>query len=143
MKTGELCMRDVIVSDGETGIVELAGLMREYHVGDIVITKDRNGVKVPVGIITDRDIVLEIVAKEVSYSTCIASDIMSDDLVTANEDDELWRTLELMRAKGVRRIPVVSSDSGLAGIVSADDIVDFLAEEMKQLVSLYRYQSQR
>jgi CBS domain-containing protein len=140
MKVGELCMRDVVVTGGETGIIELAALMREYHVGDIVITKDESNKKVPVGIVTDRDIVLEIVAKEVQYGSCTASDIMSTELLCVREEDEVWQTLEIMRSKGIRRVPVVDTDDGLVGIISADDIVEFLAEEMRHVTALYRHQ---
>ena len=140
MKTGELCIRDVVVVNGDTGIVEIAGLMREYHVGDVVVVKEKDGNRQPVGIVTDRDIVLEIVAREVPLGSCTAIDIMSGNLVTANENDDVWQILEVMREKGIRRAPVVDNENILVGIISTDDIIDFLAEEMKQVVSVARYQ---
>lgn len=140
MKTGELCMRDVVVVNGDSGIVEIAGLMREYHVGDVVVVKEKGGNRQPVGIVTDRDIVLEIVAREVPLGSCAAIDIMSGNLVTANENDDVWQVLEVMREKGIRRAPVVDNENILVGIISTDDIIDFLAEEMKQVVSVARYQ---
>ncbi|MDH5216790.1 MAG: CBS domain-containing protein [Gammaproteobacteria bacterium] len=140
MKTGELCIRDVVVVNGDTGIVEIAGLMREYHVGDVVVVKEKDGNRQPVGIVTDRDIVLEIVAREVPLGSCTAIDIMSGNLVTANENDDVWQVLEVMREKGIRRAPVVDNENILVGIISTDDIIDFLAEEMKQVVSVARYQ---
>lgn len=140
MKTGELCVRDVVVVNGDAGIIEIAGLMREYHVGDVVVVKQKDGEREPIGIVTDRDIVLEMIAKEVPLGACTAIDIMSGNLVSANENDDVWQVLDVMRNKGVRRVPVVDGDNILVGIISTDDIVDFLAEEMKQIVLVSRYQ---
>jgi len=110
--------------------------MREHHVGDIVVTDGIAGRRVPVGIVTDRDIVLEVLAQELDATSLSASDIMSGDLVTIRENEGLFQTIQLMRAKGARRAPVVNSEGLLVGIVSVDDLVELLAEELSQLAKL-------
>jgi CBS domain-containing protein len=136
MKAGELCVRDVIVADTASGVKEIAGLMREFHVGDIVIVKDRETCREPVGIVTDRDIVIELIARDTPVEACSAGDIMSSELYTAREDEPVWQVIQSMRDKGVRRVPVIDSGNCLVGILSWDDVIDFLAEEMKAMASL-------
>lgn len=143
MKIGELCNRDVTIAVKETSAVELAAIMRENHVGDVVITNEQGGVHKPVGIITDRDLVIEVLAKEVPLEACTASDIMSDDLAVIDEQQGIWETLQLMRDKGIRRLPVVNASGGLIGIISADDFTAFFAEQMQELVNLMNREQKR
>src|SRR5690554_4001106 len=122
MKTGDLCTRDTVVLGRDGTIVEAAKLMREYHVGDVVLVEERDGENVPVGIVTDRDLVLEVLAQELAPDAVAVGDIVTAELVTARESDTLWDTMLQMRARGVRRIPVVNARGGLAGIVALDDL---------------------
>ena len=136
MPVGELCIRQVVVTPRKTSVLEAAKLMRQYHVGDIVVTDEIGGRKVPVGIVTDRDIVLEVLAQELDATSLSAGDIMSSDLITVRENEGVFQTIQLMRAKGARRAPVVNSEGALVGIVSVDDLVELLAEELSQLAKL-------
>jgi CBS domain-containing protein len=128
MRVGEICNREVVVIDEQSSIVDAAGVMREYHVGDIVVIREKYGKQEPVGILTDRDIAIEIVARATDPQTVTVGDAMSFDLVTVTEDDDLMHTIEIMRDKGIRRIPVVGTDDALVGIVTVDDIVELLGE---------------
>lgn len=128
MRVGEICNRDVVVVYKDGSVQEAAQLMRTHHVGDLVVVEERYGQLTPVGILTDRDIVIEIVAKSVDLDAVTIKDIMSFELVTAKEDDDMLETIKLMRAKGVRRIPVVSDRGGLVGILAVDDLIDLLGE---------------
>jgi CBS domain-containing protein len=110
--------------------------MREYHVGDLVVIKEKTGKRVPVGIVTDRDIVLEVIAEGVGMDDVNVGDIMSNNLVTARESDGLLDTIKLMRAKGIRRLPVVKDDNELAGILSVDDLIDLFSEQIVDLARL-------
>jgi CBS domain-containing protein len=143
MNIGEVCNREVIVVSRDTTIVEAAQIMRENHVGDLVITEDRNNMRVPVGILTDRDIVIEIIAREVEMDSVSVGDIMSDDLLTAVEDEDTDEVMWKMRNKGVRRIPIVNKEGGLIGIVSVDDLLDLFAEKMEDLVRLITREQMR
>lgn len=136
MPIGEFCNREVVFATRKTTIPAAAQLMRKNHVGDLVVVDVVNGRRVPVGIVTDRDIVVEIIAKSLDLNDFTVGDIMSPQLVSVQESEGVFETIELMRNKGVRRIPVVDREGGLEGIVSADDILDLLAEEMTELAKV-------
>ena len=133
MKTGEACNRTVIVVGRETPLDEAAKLMRENHVGSLVVAEDTNGRR-PVGIVTDRDMVVEVLAAGLDYRTMAVGEIMGARLITASEDDDCLDTLKLMRTHGVRRVPVVGLKGDLAGIVTADDLLEIVAEELGEIV---------
>ncbi len=143
MRVGEVCNRDVVVITRESAALEAAGLMRAHHVGDVVVVEERGGWRVPVGIVTDRDIVVEVIAKEIGPAAVTVGDIMSSKLVTVRESDEIADTLELMRAKGVRRLPVVDKQGALVGILTVDDLLDLLAEMASNIAALVLRQSKR
>ncbi|MBN2808093.1 MAG: CBS domain-containing protein [Deltaproteobacteria bacterium] len=133
MTVGELCTREVVVAEKEMGVVAVAQLMRSYAVGDVVVVEHRNEQVFPLGIITDRDIVVELIAEEVALDAVSVGDVMSYELVTVPESEDVWSALELMRWKGIRRIPVINADGSLEGIVAFDDLLELLAEELAML----------
>ncbi|MDH3286882.1 MAG: CBS domain-containing protein [Betaproteobacteria bacterium] len=134
---GGICSRDVVFTTRDTTVSAGAKLMREHHVGSIVVVEQMNGGKrLPLGIVTDRDIVVEVVAPELDTETITVGDIMTTELVTARESEGLLETMEIMRYKGVRRIPVVDSAGQLIGIASIDDLLEVLAEEMTELAKI-------
>jgi CBS-domain-containing membrane protein len=115
--------------------------MRKHHVGDLVVVEQVDGnARVPVGIVTDRDIVVSVIALGLDPSSLLVGDIMSDDLLTTSEQDDVYATIERMRFRGIRRVPVVDAAGGLTGIVSADDLLEFLAEEMGDLSRIASHQ---
>ncbi|MDH5612141.1 MAG: CBS domain-containing protein [Gammaproteobacteria bacterium] len=136
MTAGEYCNREVVITDRDTSIAQAAILMREHHVGSLVVVKKRDGANVPIGIVTDRDLVIEVIALKVPINSVIVGDIMSTDLVTVEEQETLINTLDLMLKKGVRRIPVVDKQKNLQGILTADDAIDLLAESMSDLTKI-------
>ena len=117
MSVGEICNREVVICRPDDSIQEAAKVMRDQHVGDVIIAEERENSCVPVGILTDRDIVIELLAEEVDVNSVTCADVMSSELITAKEDDEILATIELMRDKGIRRIPVVNQQGGLEGIL--------------------------
>ena len=136
MSIGEICNRETVFTTKDGSISEAAQLMRAQHVGDLVVVEEKGGRRIPVGILTDRDLVVEILAKNVDMNAVTVGDVMSSELLTARESDGLYETLQRMRAKGVRRVPVVDIDGALAGIISADDLLDLLADELSALARL-------
>jgi CBS domain-containing protein len=136
MNAGEICNREVVIANREQTVQEAAKLMRKYHVGDVVVVEERGGERVPVGILTDRDIVIEIVAQDLNAGDVQIGDAMSFDLLTALEEDEVLETLKRLRGRGIRRIPVVNKQGGLEGIIAVDDLLDLLAEQVGDLVGL-------
>jgi len=135
MNVGEICNRDVVVAYRNTRLCDAARLMREHHVGSLVIVVERQSERVPVGIITDRDIVVAVVAKELDPRALTVSDVINaGGALVVREQDGLPDTLRLMREKGVRRVPVVTKSGALAGIVTLDDLIELVAEELHDLV---------
>ncbi len=143
MTVGKICNREVVITTPEATLIAVAKLMREYHVGDVVVVTQRGDESVPVGIITDRDIVLAIVASEVNLDAVVAGDIMSHELLTAREQDSIWDILQRMRSHGVRRLPVVNERGGLEGILSVNDFLELISEELLALAQVARRQQQR
>lgn len=143
MPIGDICVRDVVTATTDTTAQQAAKLMRENHVGDLLVVDRINGKTVPVGIVTDRDIVVAIVALELDPAVICVGDIMGPKLETAQEDEGIFETIQLMRAAGVRRIPVVDSQGVLVGIVSTDDLIQLLAEEMMDLAKLISREQRR
>ena len=133
MRIGEICTLQTVHCKRDLSVQGAALLMRNHHVGDLVVVEQPNGEQVPVGILTDRDIVISVIALGLDPSSLLVGDIMTEQLMTALEDEDVYETIDRMRAKGIRRLPVVNSLGGLAGIVSVDDLLEFLAEEMAEL----------
>ena len=143
MTIGSICNRQVVVTPKADSIVDAAKRMRMLHVGTVVVVDERGGQQVPIGILTDRDIVLSIVASDSEHLPFITvGDAMSEDLLTAREDTGLNEALKLMQERGVRRLPVVDAAGALVGIVTVDDVVRFLAEELGQVVQLMNREQQ-
>lgn len=143
MTVGEFCIRNVIITERETTITEVAKLMRKFHVGDVVVIERRGDSVRPVGIITDRDIVANLVAKGVDLDTATAGEVMSTKLIMAQESEGIWVTLQRMRQKGIRRIPVINEDGGLEGILAVDDVLELLAEELTLLSQVVDQEQER
>ncbi|RPI53301.1 MAG: CBS domain-containing protein [Acidobacteria bacterium] len=136
MTVGEVCNRDVIIAKAETPISEAVGLMKYYHVGDLVVVEARQGRRVPVGILTDRDVALAVASEAARLPYLHVADLMSRDLVTALEDESLHEALKKMQSHGIRRLPVVNTEGGLEGIVTFDDLIELLSEELTDLAKL-------
>jgi len=141
MTVGSICKRNVAVAPKGESIVDAAKRMRLLHVGTVIVVEQRDGRQVPVGILTDRDIVLSVVASDPDHLSFLSvSDAMSDDLLAAVEDTTLPDALKLMQERGVRRLPVVDQVGTLVGIVTADDVIRFLADELNQVVNLMSHE---
>lgn len=123
MKTGEVCKRDVVAIEASGNLADASRLMRQAHVGSIVVV-DETGLRRPVGIVTDRDIVVEVVAAGLDPNTLTVGEIMARTLAVAREEDDALVSLKTMRRRGVRRLPVVDSAGGLVGIVTLDDLLE-------------------
>lgn len=132
MPIGEICNREVVLSHPNHTVREAALLMREYHVGDLVVVEE-NGKRKPVGIVTDRDIAISIVALGLDPDVITVGDIMGPELVTMRENQGVFETIQQMRFKGVRRLPIVGEDGALVGIVAVDDLVALFADQLSEL----------
>ena len=134
---GEVCTRDVVTATRDTTVSAAALLMRKHHAGTLVVCDQlSSGSRFPAGIVTDRDIVVGVVAPGLRSDTITVADIMPSELFVAREKDSVEQSLELMRTKGVRRLPVVDDVGHLIGIVALDDLVTVLADELYDIVGV-------
>ena len=142
MSIGEICNRKVVVMQREETIAEAAKLMRDQHVGSVLIVNEQDGKRVPIGIATDRDLVVEVIAPELDPDAITVGDIMMTSFVVVKEDTGVSEAIQYMRAKGVRRLPVVDAEAKLLGIVTLDDLLILLAEELDTLAKLVAQEQQ-
>ena len=143
LTAGEVCTRSVTVAFRNTTLGGAARLMRDNNAGCLVVVDEVQGLRIVVGLLTDRDIVTDIIAAEVNPDTLRVEDVMTTELVTAREADSLIDLLRSMRRKAVRRIPVVGARAELVGLVTLDDLLDIVSEELVLLVGAIDSQSQR
>jgi len=136
MHIGEICKRSVVTCGRETSALELAQLMRDHHVGDVIVVDEYEGRQMPVGIVTDRDLVVQIMAKGVTPELVRAGDMLVGDLVTVVETEGVYDAIWHMRSKGIRRLPVVDAHAHLLGVVTADDVTEFLAAELTEVACI-------
>jgi CBS domain-containing protein len=136
MPIGDVCVRDVVVAGRDTTVREAAKLMARDGVGNLVVVEEEAGRTLPVGIITDRDIVRNVVAEALDPAVFTLGDLVARELVTVAEDQGVFECIQQMRTNGIRRMPVVDRNGGLAGIISLDDLIQLLAEEMGELGKL-------
>jgi CBS domain-containing protein len=132
----DLCTPDVVYCTPRTTILDAARLMRQRHVGDVIIVEDEESEQTPLGLITDRDIVVEVLAQERDPATVMVRDIMRTPVIIAHASEDAADALERMKRHGVRRIPVMSEKRRLAGIVTLDDLVRQLAVDAAALAEV-------
>ncbi len=140
MPIAEICNREVIVMQREESVLDAAKLMRERNVGTVVVVEGDEPGRVPIGIVTDRDLVVEIIALQVDPAMVRIGDIVVPKLVTVRDDCGVYEAIRFMRSKGVRRLPVVDGNGTLLGIVTLDDLLGLLAEELGALAKLVEHE---
>ena len=143
MPIGEVCNKEIITVQSEDSVLDAAKLMRQNHVGDVLVVENRNGIDVPIGIVTDRDLVMEIMAPELDASVITVGDIMSPEFTTVKESAGLFEAIQHMRNMAVRRLPVVDETGQLVGIVTLDDLLVLLADELHALARLVTREQQK
>lgn len=140
MKAGDICSRNVVTVREFDDLTAAARLMRQRHIGYLVVIEpklDERSV-MPVGVITDRDIVVGVVARETDPRSLRVGDVMTRQPVLAREDGSVAAALHQMREIGARRVPVVDRGGALVGVLSLDDVLDSLAEELTEVASSIR-----
>ena len=143
MPIGDVCMRAVVIASRDTTAHEAAKLMAEHHVGNLVVMDEAGGRTMPVGIVTDRDIVRNVLAEDLDPWVFTLGDLVARELVTVTEDQGVFECMQQMRINGIRRMPVVDRHGALVGIISFDDLIQLLAEEMSELGKLIEREQAR
>ncbi|MEO8924537.1 MAG: CBS domain-containing protein, partial [Caldimonas sp.] len=133
MQIGEICTRTVVTCGGDTSAAELAQTMRDRHVGDVVVVeKGEDGLR-PVGIVTDRDLVVQVLARGADAALWRARDMIVGEPVVVLDTELVYDAIWHMRSRSIRRLPVVDAHGHLFGILTADDVARFLAEALSDL----------
>jgi CBS domain-containing protein len=137
MNVGTICQRLVFTVRRSEEVISAAQIMREKHVGYLVVVEPDSSGKLlcPVGVLSDRDIVITVVARDVSPKALQVGDIMSVNPVTVGESSSIEEALQAMRQFGIRRLPVVGQRGELVGILAADDVLRVLAGDTQDVVA--------
>jgi CBS domain-containing protein len=129
MSVQRICQHDVDVAEPGEAVLAIAERMRQRTVGCLVIV---NEFREPIGIVTDRDLVIRVLAEGKDPYTTRIEEAMTYNLKTVPDDGSVEQALRLMRGGEFRRLPVVDRAGKLVGIVTLDDILMLLSEEFTQ-----------
>lgn len=143
MTIGDICNREVVFARKDESVLSAAVLMREHHVGCLVVVDESNGKRIPAGIVTDRDVTVGVVALGLDPERTPLGEIIGPEIVCAREDTGVAECVAMMRQKGLRRLPVVDAAGALVGLVAADDMLELLAEEMSSLAAVVTREQRR
>ena len=139
MNIGHLCNRTVVYTTKGEPVLDAARRMRDEHVGDLVVVEERDGRSVPVGVLTDRDIVVSLLAKNPDYLRQLTvGDVLTRELVIARESEDVTHVIDRMRQHGVRRMPIVDAGGALVGIFTLDDLLELLYRDLESVAMLIR-----
>jgi signal-transduction protein with cAMP-binding, CBS, and nucleotidyltransferase domain len=136
MHIGQICTRSIATCQRDTPAAEIAQKMRDQYVADLLVVEDRAGRLVPVGLVTDRDLVIEVIARGRDPSQVRAGDVMCADLETALDSELVYDAIWHMRKRQILRLPVVDAHGALVGVLTADDVTEFLASELTEVARL-------
>lgn len=136
MPIRDYCNMNVICCEVDSNVAEVAALMRRHHVGDVIVIENNSeGMRLPLGIVTDRDILVESISLDIEAKLFTAGDMMTAPLITVQEDASLFDAIRLMRNKKIRRLPVLTQAGTLFGIVTADDVINLLSTELSLIAA--------
>ncbi|NIP85087.1 MAG: CBS domain-containing protein [Planctomycetales bacterium] len=140
MSAGAFCTREVDLADADESVRDAAARMRDRNVGTLLVLDND---KMPIGILTDRDLTLRVLASGLdSYQTRVG-EVMTSVPATINEETSLDAALGVMRSGPYRRLPVVDAQGSLVGLLSVDDVLDVLADEFRQIGELLQREGPR
>ena len=136
MTIGEICSREVVFVARSESCAQAARLMRENHVGSLVVVAKVGTPLMPIGMITDRDLAVGVMALGLDPEKTLVEAVMRPRIALVRENEGLGRAIALMRAEGVRRLPVVDADGNLVGVLAADDLIELFADELSGLAAM-------
>lgn len=139
MPISDLCSRKPVIISGRETLEDAAKLMKKKHIGTVVVCEGDK----PLGIVTDRDIVIHVVADGRDPRQVRVKDVMSSGPVTAKEDLGLFEAIHLMEKESVRRLIVIDDEGHLCGLLSTDDLVRMLGQEITEIGNLYASQAKK
>ena len=137
MRVADVCTPLTVHIDPMASVRDAARLMRERHVGAVVVVDKRNQRCVPIGVVTDRDIAISVVAAGIDPDAVTVRDVMSQPVAICTADQDIFEAIQTMRSHGVRRLPMLNESGDFAGFVAADDVYDALAKEFRSLSEVF------
>ena len=138
MNAGSVCKRAVTTVAPTDDLVAAAHIMREKHVGYLIVAEARGQDRRIVGVLTDRDIVVAVLAREVDARALKVGDVMTRDPLLIDEAQSIEVVLRHMREAGVRRVPVVDRLGALTGVLSIDDVLERVADQLINIAGSIR-----
>ena len=132
----EVCTASVVTCGPQTTILQAASLMRHRHVGDLVVVDDPQDQGVPLGIVTDRDIVIEVLGNGLDPAKTTVGCLMRKPVVIANESEDTTQVIQRMQANGVRRLPVVAHEGEVVGIITLNDLLRLFVADANSLLGV-------
>ena len=136
MNVGDICSKNVVYVLQQDSVLDVARIMREKHVGSVVVVENMQGEIRPQGMITERDLVLEVLTAKLDPSVVKAEDILTCELICVTETHDIKEALKYLRYYGVRRAPVVNVNGILVGLFSIVDSLSILSKEFSEIVNL-------
>lgn len=140
MKIGDVCRRGAVSIANTAGLTEAARLMRDHHVGFLIVHQSDDELRRPIGVLTDRDLVIEVMAKQVDPEVLKVEDVMTRQPLVATETEEVGDLLQAMRLGGVRRVPVVDVRGALIGVIAIDDVFDLITSFMCDITGSIKHE---
>jgi CBS domain-containing protein len=138
MTIASICRREVVTINAGASLRDAAKLMREHHVGALVVTAEAPGHEQVVGLITDRDLAIEILARDLDPADVKVGQLASRKLASVPDTAGIGDAVSIMQSAGVRRLLVTEREGRLAGFVSADDLLEALAAQLSVLAGALR-----
>ena len=142
MNVADVMIRNVTYVTDDTSLADVARTMRADHVGSVVVIREEEPGNRPLGVLTDRDIVIQVIAEGTPLETLTAGDAMSRELVTARDTASLFDAVAQMGQQGVRRLPVTDAGGMLIGVLSMDDVLAQIGALLDNLADVVRFQQQ-
>ncbi len=130
MSIHNISVKEVCCVSEDSSLFEAAKYMKDDNVGAVVVVKNKESDLTPVGILTDRDLVTHLLADNVDPKSISVVDVITQGIATANESFSVQETVKVMKEKGVRRLPIVNDENKVTGIISMDDLLILLIEEL-------------
>jgi len=133
----QICNKNPVTCAIDAEVRDVVNLMREKQVGSVIVVNEMTDGTRPYGIITDRDLVVRVIAAGVDLESLVIRDIATTEIAVGRDTDSAGEAIHVMREEGVKRLPVVDALGRLIGIVSGDDLLLHIANEVQALASLF------
>jgi CBS domain-containing protein len=124
---------ELITVNSDANILDAIQLMKDNGIGDVIVTEDLDGEKMPVGVLTDRDIALDVLTQTMHPERLKVSAVMTKTLVTCSQRTGVFQMIQIMKREGVSKLPLVDDNGVLKGLINAKHLIQMLIESLYDL----------